>query len=66
MYFPTGLSDVLIRSTIKNKLRDPRDSNIYRPVAIATWASKLIAKLIKERFVTFLRTFSNQLGFKKY
>ena len=66
MYVPTGLSDVLIRPIIKNKLNDPRDSSNYRPIAIATSASKLVEKLIMERLVTYLGTSSNQFGFKKY
>ena len=66
MYVPTDLFDVIIRPIIKNKLSDLRDSRNYRPIAIATCASKLVERLILERLETFLGTSSNQFGFKKY
>ena len=65
-HVPSGLSDVTIKPILKNNLRDPSESGNYRPIAVATCASKLLEKVILHRMEIFLQTSSNQFGFKKY
>ena len=50
---------------IKNKSGDLSGNNNYRPIALATVASKLFESLILSRATPFLTTCSNQFGFKK-
>ena len=51
---------------IKNKAGDLSDNNNYRPIALATIASKLFESLILSRVSTFLSTCVNLFGFKKH
>ena len=39
--------DVLVVSLLKSNLKDPPDSNNYRPIAIATAASKLFELILQ-------------------
>ena len=50
---PTGLSEVTIRSIMKNNIQDPCDIGNYRLIALATWAFKLLKKLILQRAYCF-------------
>ena len=52
----------IIAPIIKNKA----DDNNYRPIALATTASKLFESLMLSRVSTFLSTCVNQFGFKKH
>ena len=56
----------IIAPIIKNKAGDLSDNNNYRPIALATIASKLFESLILSRVSTFLSTCVNQFGFKKH
>ena len=58
----------IIAPITKNKAGDPSDNNNYRPIALATTASKLLESLISSRVSTsfFLTTCVNQFGFKKH
>ena len=56
----------IITPIIKNKTGDLSDNNNYRPIALATIASKLFESLILSRVSTFLTTCVNQFGFKKH
>ena len=63
-FLPTALMDVLIVPLLKSKLKDPSDTANYRPIAIATSASKIFEKIVLNRMSDFLYTSSNQFGFK--
>ena len=54
----------VIAPIIKNKAGDLSDNN-YRPIALATVASKLFESLILSRVSILLTTCANQFGFKK-
>ena len=56
----------IIAPIIKNKSGDLSDNNNYRPIALATIASKLVESLILSRATPFLITCDNQFGFKKH
>jgi len=62
---PSSMTDVLIVPILKSKLLDPASSENYRPIAIATAASKIFEHLLLNRLDTFLTTSDNQFGFKK-
>ena len=64
-YVPRLLTDILLKPVVKSSLKDPTDSGNYRLIAVATSASKLIEKVIYSRIERYLRTSSNQFGFKK-
>ena len=49
----------IIAPIIKNKAGDLSDNNNYRPIALATIASKLFDSLILSRVSTFLSTCVN-------
>ena len=55
----------IIAPIIKNKAGDLSDNNNYRPIALATIASKLFESLILSGVSTFLSICVNQFGFKK-
>ena len=55
----------VIAPIIKNKAGDLSDNNNYRPIALATVASKLFESLILSRVSILLTTCANQFGFKK-
>ena len=56
----------IIAPIIKNKSGDLSDNNNYRPIALATAASKLFESLILSRATPFLITCDNQFGFWKH
>ena len=56
----------IIAPIIKNKAGDLSDNNNYRPIALATIASKLFESLIISRVSTFVSICVNQFGFKKH
>ena len=57
---------IIIAPIIKNKSGGLSDNNNYRPIALATVASKLFESLILSRATPFLITRDNQFGFKKH
>ena len=63
-FLPNAIMNVLIVPLLKGKLKDPTDSSNYRPIAIATAASKLFEAIIFERMEKFLHTSDHQFGFK--
>ena len=63
-FLPTALMNVLIVPLLKSKLKDPSSSANYRPIAIATAASKIFENIVLNRISQFLHTSSNQFGFK--
>ena len=56
----------IIAPIIKNKSGDLPDNNNYRPIALATVASKLFESLILSRATPFLITCDNQFELKKH
>ena len=64
-FLPDAIMITIIAPIIKNKAGDLSDNN-YRPIALATIASKLFESLILSRVSTFLSTCVNQFGFKKH
>ena len=56
--------EVLVVPLLKNRLRDPSDSNNYRPIAIATATSKVFERLILGWLSDYIQTSDNQFGFK--
>ena len=65
-FLPDARMITIIAPIIKNKAGDLSDNNNYRPIALATIASKLFESLILSRVSTFLSTCVNQFGFKKH
>ena len=65
-FLPDAMMITIIAPIIKNKAGDLSDNNNYRPIALATIASKLFESLILSRVSTFLSTYVNQFGFKKH
>ena len=63
-FLPASLMSVLIVPLLKGKLRDPSLSTNYRPIAIATAASKIFETIIFNRIKEYLVTSDNQFGFK--
>ena len=63
-FLPSSLMSILIVPLLKGKYRDPSNSANYRPIAIATSASKIFEKLVYERIKVYLETSHNQFGFK--
>ena len=64
-FVPRALTDIIVKPVIKSNLKDPTDSGNYRPIAIASSASKLIEKILYSRLDQYLTTSANQFGFKK-
>ena len=65
-FLPNILMHVLIVPLLKGKLKSPSESSNYRPIAIATAASKIFETLVFERIRIFLHTSDNQFGFKPH
>ena len=65
-FLPDAMMITIIAAIIKNKAGDLSDNNNYRPIALATMASKLFESLILSRVSTFLSTCVNQFGFKNH
>ena len=63
-YLPDQCIDTVIIPLVKNKCGDLTDKGNYRPIAIASVASKLIEHLVLQRVEQFLYTSSSQFGFK--
>ena len=65
-FLPDAKMITIIAPKIKNKAGDLSNNNNYRPIALATIASKLFESLILSRISTLLSTCVNQFGFKKH
>ena len=63
-YLPADFMKTAIVPIIKNKTGDTSDKNNYRPIALATAASKLFEICILEILETYLITQDHQFGFK--
>ena len=63
-FLPAQLSDVILVPLLKNKMKDPNDSTNYRPIALATAASKMFERVLLNRLNDFLYNSDNQFGFK--
>ena len=63
MFLPDTMMTTIIAPIIKNKSGDLSDNNNYRPIALATVASKLFESLILSRATPFLITCDKQFGF---
>ena len=64
-FLPDSMMVTVIAPILKNKAGNLSDNNNYRPIALATVASKLFESLILSRVSTLLTTCANQFGFKK-
>ena len=64
-YTPSGMLDTTLTPIVKTKTGDVTDKNNYRPIAVATSMSKVMALLVLSKTECFLNTLDNQLGFKK-
>ena len=65
-FLPNVFTNVLLVPILKNKLKDHCSSDSYRPIAIATAASKIFERLLLNRLDGFLYSTDNQFGFKKH
>ena len=63
-YLPPTILAVLLIPLIKSKLKDQSASSNYRPIAVATAASKIMESILMERLEAYLYTSDNQFGFK--
>ena len=63
LYAPE-LFKYLINSHPQKPMKEVRDSNKYRPIALATVISKLFERVILNSRSTMLPTCDNQFGFK--
>ena len=64
-HVPRALTDIHLKPVVKNCQKDPTDSGSYRPIAVATSASKTIEEVIYSRIYRYLGNSSNQFGYKK-
>ena len=62
---PTCITEVVLCPLLKSSLKDPGDSGNYRPIAIATSASKILENIILNRLETYIESSDFQFGFKK-
>ena len=63
-FLPDSMMVTVIAPIIKNEAGNLSDNNNYRPIALATVASKLFESLILSRVSILLTTCANQFGFK--
>ena len=63
-YLPPTIMEVLLIPLIKSRLKDQSSSSNYRPIAIATAASKVMESLLMNRLEDYLFSTDNQFGFK--
>ena len=64
-YISNEMSDTIIVPVLKDKLKDPSSEDNYRPIAMASVATKIFEKLVLGRLETYLDTTHMQFGFKK-
>ena len=64
-YLPRSLMSVVLIPIIKNKCGNISSKDNYRPIALASIASKIIERIILNRTEDILTTNENQFGFKK-
>ena len=64
-YLPRTLTNVTLSPIVKDKTGDISDKDNYRPIAVANVASKIIERLILNRYSSVLATGHHQFGFKE-
>ena len=62
---PSALTEVKIVPVITKKGLDATKIPNYRPIALATCASKLLERLLLGRLTSYLETSDNQFGYKR-
>ena len=62
-FLPDTMMTTIIAPIIKNKSGNVSDNNNYRPIVLATVASKLFVSLILSRATPFLITCDNKINF---
>ena len=63
-YLPKVFMETIISPVIKDKKGDVTDRNNYRPIAITSVSSKVLEKVILQRFSSYLEIIDHQFGFK--
>ena len=63
-HIPVKALETMLVPIVKDRKSDITVSDNYRPIAIATVASKIIEVLLLNKYVTYLATNDNQFGFK--
>jgi hypothetical protein len=63
-YIPVKALETVLVPIVKNRKGDITDSDNYRPIAVATTASKIIEILLLNKYLMYLSTNDNQFGFK--
>ena len=63
-YLPPAMIETTIVPIVKNKLGNLADSSNYRPIALATIASKMFESVLLFKCAEYLSTSDNQFGFK--
>ena len=63
-FIPNKITEVVISPLLKSSLKDPCNSNNYRPIAHATAVSKNFENIILNRLENYLSTTDYQYGFK--
>lgn len=56
--------NVCVVPLLENRLKDPSDSNNYRPIAVVTVVSKIFEFIVLKRLSDFLYTLDNKFGWK--
>ena len=64
-FLPDNMMSVILVHIIKDKSGQISDIKNYRPIALASFVSKLFEILLVNRMSSFLNSFDNQLGFNK-
>ena len=64
-YMPYDMMCTTIIPLLKDKVGDITNKNNYRPIALATVVSKIIERIILQRYEHCLITSANQFSFKK-
>ena len=64
-YLPLDMTKTTIVPIVKHKCGNISESNNYQPIALATIISKLFESVLLLKCEVYLRTCSNQFGFKK-
>ena len=63
-YIPNSFMRSIIIPLVKDKTGDITDKNNYRPIALSTMSSKILERVIMNRYDQYFTTTDNQFGFK--